>query len=189
MKTHTKSLIRCIQNNIDTGVKFDGVEIGVWEGENAAQLLKAFPYLHLCMVDRYCPDYLGGGSMSHLSQGDFEKAKQSAENNTRIYQQQSRAFFFSASSNEVADAFMLMGRKYSFVFLDASHSQDEERDIGIATDIRQWQNLVLPGGILCGHDYDGVSDRRGWFCVKKSVDAAFGNRVNVEPGLVWWVKL
>lgn len=189
MKTHTKSLIKCIRDNINTGCRFNGVEVGVWRGANAAALLREFPNLNLCMIDRYCPDYAGAGSIGRLLQCDFEEAKQSAETITAIYRHQSRASFLFLSSNEAADILKSRHRSYSFVFLDASHTQDEERDIGIATDIRLWRDRVLPGGILCGHDYNGASDRRGRFCVKKSVDAAFGSRVNVEPGLVWWVKL
>lgn len=189
MKTHTRSLIRCITENINTTVHFKGAEVGVWRGENAAGLLKAFPCLNLCMIDSYRPGYIGAGSMGQQSQDVFDEARHLAADNTRTYQQESRAHCLFLSSNEAADVFKSTNEKFSFVFLDAAHSQDEEQDVGIATDIRIWRERVVPGGILCGHDYNGASDRRGRFCVKKSVDAAFGDSVNVEPGLVWWVKL
>lgn len=185
-QTYTRSLIACIHDNIDTSCRFDGAEIGVWKGHNAAALLEEFSHLHLCMIDSYRSGYLGMGRVGkpELSQADFEEAKQSAADRTQIYQHRSSRLF--VSSNEASRT---VNKKYSFVFLDASHSQDEENDVGIATDIRLWRECVLPGGILCGHDYNGLSDRRGLFCVKKSVDAAFGDRVNAKPGLIWWVKL
>lgn len=38
--------------------------------------------------------------------------------------------------------------KYDMVFLDAGHDRDS-----IRADIRAWRGMLVPGGLLCGHDY------------------------------------
>jgi hypothetical protein len=53
-----------------------------------------------------------------------------------------------------------------------------------------WKKLS-PGGIYCGHDYDGAGDRRKGFGVKRAVDK-FALRhkyeVNTAPANIWWFK-
>lgn len=53
------------------------------------------------------------------------------------------------------------GQTFDMIFIDADHTEP-----GIRGDIRAWRELLAPGGILCGHDYEFS----GWPDVKPVVD-------------------
>lgn len=59
-------------------------------------------------------------------------------------------------------------------FIDAAHDE-----ASVAADIAAWRRVVLPGGMLGGHDY-GVFDG-----VTRAADAAFPGLV-VPAGRSWW---
>lgn len=67
--------------------------------------------------------------------------------------------------------------KVAMVFIDAAHDKDD-----VLADIALWSPHVLPGGILCGHDYQSFKG------VKQAVDETFGGEANIE-GNVWWVQI
>lgn len=65
------------------------------------------------------------------------------------------------------------------VFIDAAHSYD-----AVKRDIALWRPFLVPGGLLCGHDY--VSS---WEGVIAAVDELVPNRRlqgNVSDGAIWW---
>jgi hypothetical protein len=67
------------------------------------------------------------------------------------------------------------------VFIDADH-----RANAVEQDIRSWLPKIVPGGIICGHDWP--SSDRAPDGVKKGVIAALG----IEPenrGMVWWHRI
>jgi len=68
-----------------------------------------------------------------------------------------------------------------FVFIDANHMYEPVKE-----DIEAWYPLIRKDGIISGHDYNGMGDKRRGWGVKRAVDERFGNNVNVLPGLVWW---
>lgn len=72
----------------------------------------------------------------------------------------------------VQDHFRGDGRQYDLIFIDASHEYpDVKRDIAEAT------KALLPGGILCGHDYGVFAG------VVQAVDEI---RPDGVTGTVWW---
>lgn len=184
MKTHTKSLIAVLSAQLPH--VYIGAEIGVWQGENSAHLLRTFPDLHLWMVDRYEP--LTGEEAKydprmarHLA-SDFKAALAAAciavgfavGRYTILLEQ-------SVSASKKVEDYSL-----DFIFIDASHDYEN-----VKRDISLWSPKVRVGGIVSGHDYAGAGDRRGRFGVRRAVDefaAAHGCAVQTAPGKVWWVK-
>lgn len=57
-------------------------------------------------------------------------------------------------------------------FIDAAHDYE-----GCAADIAHYRKLLKPGGILCGHDYEGVHHSG----VVQAVDEAFGGHHHIGP--------
>jgi len=77
----------------------------------------------------------------------------------------------------------IIGKKNSnlrpwFVFVDADHSYE-----GVKADIEAWRPLIVPGGILAGHDYDS-NDFPG---VVRAVIEAFGPNCRRPPSS-WLVE-
>jgi len=185
MKKHTRSLIRIINQNLvcDPNDIITGVEVGVWRGANAAELLKAFPRLQLTAVD---PWHYGGehDSMPKTK----EEMKSAMKEFTEVTEfAHSRLTTLMMSSEFAANE--LKDRYYDFLFLDGNHSYPS-----VYRDLRWMYTKVRTGGIFCGHDYGGKGDERGRFGVKRAVDEFVGvlwkkPELHVESGLVWWFRV
>jgi predicted O-methyltransferase YrrM len=176
MKMHTSSLVRLFRNKFQDRLKIEGCEVGVWRGTNAAVLLEEFPQLFLYMVDHY----EARKSLSiDAPQEVFNDAWKSALDLTNFADGRRQLLLMES----FVAATKVMEESLDFVFIDASHDyQSTSRDIEL------WAPKVKPGGILCGHDYNGRGDRVGVFGVKRAVDE-FCERteraVMVKPGLIW----
>ncbi len=110
-----------------------GVEVGVSRGENAFDMLEHWEKLSmLYLVDNYSKGtiQLYGDARVHL-----EKFKH-------------RIKWFEMSSFEAYEQFRRLGVFVDFVYIDANHTYG-----AVKQDIRFWDEVVKPGGVLCGHDY------------------------------------
>jgi len=67
----------------------------------------------------------------------------------------------------------LAGETFDMVFIDADH-----RFEAVKADIAAWQPLVVPGGLLCGHDYDDHDE------VKRAVDEMLPG-AKAEANSIW----
>lgn len=126
-----------------------GVEVGVWEGNNAWELLRRKKDLHLILVDRwkeYPPEeilpYATG--LPRLPQARFELAYVRARQVADKYR--TRVQILRTESVEAAE--MTADESLDFVFLDGRHDAE-----GLAMDIQAWWPKLKPGGLLGGHDY------------------------------------
>lgn len=175
MKRHARSLIGLLKNHFGTLKPITGAEIGVWQGELSVDLLSSLHNLTLWMVDPW--EKLIEGTPTMPKQFDeVVAAKQQAIKSTQYLK---RVVLIESS---VPAAAQVKHTRFNFVFIDACHMYESVRD-----DIEAWTPLVKENGIVCGHDYDGVGDRRCGWGVKRAVDEAFGDKVQVLPGNVWWV--
>jgi len=185
---HTESLIDLIESKIPCPT--NGAEIGVWYGETSRALLGSFPKLHLIMVDRYktltdeeaqiCVSR-GNKQVGRISQAEMYRAMEGAVRRTQSYYFRRTIMIGDSiqTSTLVKDSFL------DFVFVDAHHSYESVR-----FDVQTWFPKVKPGGIVCGHDYDGRGDKHGRFGVKQAVDD-FSKRkgyfVDTAPNHIWWI--
>ncbi len=82
-------------------------------------------------------------------------------------------------SLEAAALFRAQGRKIDMVFIDGDHSYEAVR-----ADILAWRALLMPGGVLSGHDYS-------WTGVIKAVDELLPNRQtgDLRQNWIWYVHV
>jgi Methyltransferase domain len=65
------------------------------------------------------------------------------------------------------------------VFIDGSHEYSD-----VKADIETWKAALLPGGLICGHDFDN-----GWPGLTQAVKELIPD-VKVEPGTtLWWAEV
>ena len=182
MRRHAKSLVRVLTLQLGReNVRF-GAEIGVWRGELSADLLRSFPDLYLFMIDLWEPIVDSSMHDKDNSIAAMHEAMEAAHENT-AFAADRRQLWKGASTVEAAG---FSDRAFDFVFLDADHFYESTRP-----DLHAWWPKVRDGGIMAGHDYNGVGDRRKGWGVKRAVDEFFGQfglEVHVESGLVWWAR-
>jgi hypothetical protein len=176
MKTHARSLINLLVNHFGTEKPIRGAEVGVWRGELSECLLNSSLRLTLWMIDPW--ESLGDSTPTMPKRRDeVIAARIEAHKRTQFR----RRTIMQTTSLDAAES-LLHGQRFHFVFVDACHMYEDVRD-----DIAAWLPLILPNGILAGHDYNGRGDRKLGWGVKRAVDERFGDRVRVLPGRVWWV--
>ncbi len=162
-------------------------EIGVAKGRTSGHLLAEFPDLMLAMIDSWTP---AGAARPFTETGDsyacasLEKHlghKAAAERVTAAYAARRRIYHCTSA----AAAPQFVNRHFHFVFIDADHSYH-----GCRADIDLWWPKVRPGGILIGHDYNGLTGPRGG--VTRAVDEFVGDepqlKLHIEgpPTNLWW---
>ena len=71
---------------------------------------------------------------------------------------------------------------FDCVFIDTSHRYEHTK-----AEIAAWESKIRSGGILSGRDYHAKREiHKG---VTIAVDEAYGDRVNEEDEMTWWVQL
>lgn len=161
-----------------------GVEVGVYRGWLSELLLDARPLLTLVMVDAWSavspnPEYARSGDLhAIMPQPAHDDAY--ADCVARVAKYRPRAIVFRARSLDIGA--MWQPASLDFVFIDGDHSYQ-----GCAQDISRWREIVRPGGIVCGHDYDNINYPA--FGVKRAVDEAFGKDVILGDFMTWFARV
>jgi len=153
------------------GSNLVGVEVGVFRGGHAADLLNRgnlVKKLHL--VDSYTP-YSEDNLTPILA-----RAEQIAH--ARLKATGKEVVWHRKSSQEAAWDFP---EQVDFVYIDAEHTYE-----AVYRDIRDWYGHVKKGGIIGGHDYS-----TGWSGVVRAVDewAAENKLVVHHQHPDWWVEV
>jgi glycosyltransferase involved in cell wall biosynthesis len=118
-----------------------GVEVGVWDGTNAQNMMNIIPGLHLGLVDMF-KRFKG----SQHRQSRFDKARR----RSHFKLDGKNVEWMEMSSEEAATK--IPDKSLDFVYIDCNHSYDYAMQ-----DIILWSRKVRSGGIVSGHDY--VSSR------------------------------
>ncbi len=134
-----------------------GAEIGVLSGDNAFEIasLLGDRLSRLYLVDPYIPydeNSISNRDELNYRYGPFmQKQKEKARRKLEPY---SFVNFVYEPSVEAAGRLLAEGELLDFVYIDATHTEEEVRK-----DITAWLPLVKPGGVLSGHDFNfkGVS--------------------------------
>lgn len=149
------------------------LEVGVAEGNNTKQMLRASPYSHITLIDSTRSKHI-------LRQ---------MENNLRPYQD--RYTFHNAESLEIV--MQIEDHYFDYIYIDGSHEYED-----VVKDIAAWWNKLKPGGVIGGHDYDlpGVkravqeftADRKmRAYCVERLFDARGTDPMYCRQGSDWWI--
>jgi len=160
-----------------------GVEIGVAYGGHSDAILKNTNIQKLYSIDPYSleHDNTDGYTLPNgvnFTQKEYEELNAFAE--TRLkHKYHDRSEFIRLSGHAAFSHFHFKNIWLDVVFIDARHRYED-----LYTDIFLWKQRVRSGGIISGHDY-GHESYPG---IKQAVDQWF-DKVNVEDGNVWWVKL
>lgn len=106
-----------------------GAEIGVALGDNAAEMLTAWPELKLILVDNY-----------------WHSLEWAARTRARLSEFSDRITWYQTLSAEASRE--VPDNSLDFAYIDADHSYGS-----CSMDIRIWWLKVKQGGVLCGHDF------------------------------------
>lgn len=118
-----------------------GAELGVRHGDTSEHLLTNLPGLELILVDPYMPYLDLGYQFTVAEQYNIMIAAMK-----RLSPFSSRISWRIKTSLEAS--FEVQDKSLNFVFIDAEHTFK-----AAMLDILVWASKVMPGGLLCGHDY------------------------------------
>lgn len=181
-------LVDVLSRYFPLDARFTAVEVGVHRGETSRLLLQTFPNLYLTMVDSWC-EHLAGSE--YRKSGDrCAKLTQKQQDENRDYAREITQFaelrraIIPFPSLETAEVYSHQPVRWNVAFIDGDHTLQAVRD-----DIAAWWPLVLPGGLMCGHDIDHPRDQRGVWGVRRAVEEHCRRcelQLNTQ-GTVWWV--
>lgn len=142
------------------------IEIGTAYAGNAFHLLSTTQIESLICIDPYkfYPAMPG-----FVCQEEYDTLFQFAKNRLKFLP----AEFIRLSSKE---AFGIL-EPVDLVFLDGSHDYED-----VKWELENYCNLVNPGGILAGHDWDIFEG------VNKAVNEFANNTINLLPGNIWYIN-
>jgi hypothetical protein len=148
-----------------------GVEVGVWQGVHARQMLRVLNLKKLFLVDSYLP-YEDLDRKVH--------PKEEMENNMRIAEQNIAEFtntcWLKMSSIEATKN---VPSDLDFVYIDASHAYED-----VKSDINAWFPKIRNNGVLGGHDFQPL----GQSVVRAAVEFAHQERLKLHfSNCDWWV--
>ena len=153
-----------------------GYEIGVSNGSTFGRILDKCKDIEWHGVDPWvvCKEYdvrpNNKGKWNH--QANYEKVQSIVEKHS------GRAYTHRMPSVEYAKE--VEDRSIDIIFIDALHTYEGVRD-----DLEAWVPKVKIGGIISGHDYEGMKRHEG---VTRAVDERFGKE-NITKGadVTWWL--
>lgn len=183
MRPSLRSVLDLIKTHVPDCRK--GAEIGVWKGETSAAIMQAFPECHLWCVDLWkewkkgTVYYDKHKDMGRYTQAEWDVIYQTALENLKTSGGKFTIRYHYSSENidDIEDGTL------DFVFLDANHMYKEVKE-----DILAWEPKVRDGGLIMGHDINGVWDRKGIWGITQATTEIFGKeRVMTRRGHVWAV--
>ena len=145
-----------------------GAEIGVFRGDNAADLLE-LDVKKLYLVDPY-KQYSKYEASAEIWEGLEEAKKEAVE---KLDKKRVKWLFLRS----VAAAKKVKDSSLDFVYIDGNHAEEF-----VKQDIECWSKKVKRGGLVGGHDYD---ERHG--VIPAVTEFAKENDVEIETaGIEWW---
>ncbi len=155
-----------------------GVEVGVFKGKMAYQMLKHVPSLTMFLVDRWEPyskkeqDGDLSATMAHYDAEYWRGCRDKVEKMAAKFGERAQIII----SDSAAAARKFADGSLDYVFLDAGHSYD-----AVKADIEAWLPKIKKRGLLCGHDIT----RSG---VKRAVQDALGD-VEKDDDKTWFWRV
>ena len=169
-----RNAIKFIKENLKE--ELVGVEIGVYEGGNATDILQNLSIKKLFLIDLYAvyDDY--PEQPVPLKEAEDIARKRLAE---WLAKHKGKVFWIKKKS---ADAVNDVPNNLDFVYIDGNHDYEY-----VKQDIENYYLKLKAGGVLAGHDYKGRPYEPG---VDKAVDEFIkkkGLRLYTGKDSDWWV--
>ena len=154
-----------------------GVEVGVFRGLNARNILESLNIKKLYLIDTWKGkgrSYRGGG----LGKPSVRSSKEETEKELKEFKD--KIVILSGDSSEVCKN--IKDNELNFVYIDANHKYD-----GVKKDIKNYYPKVKIGGLIAGHDYQSTN-------VIHAVNEYFGEE-NIHSNVCldnvksydWWI--
>lgn len=159
------------------------IEVGVWKGRSTRVIAKHTPG-RVWAVDHWQGTPADAEQHERLYAADVEGGSVYREFRRNLRPWILAHVVIPVRADSVAAAAQLLeryGRFADWIFIDADHSYE-----GCAGDIQAYRPLLVPGGLLSGHDY-----AENWPGVRQAVDelAAEVGPVKLGPSSIWSVVL
>lgn len=163
------------------------VEVGVFKGNNAVQLLQQRSDLTLYLVDPW-----DVGTEDYRRTADYQARFRRSRWNA-IYSAVCRRLAFAGQrarmirAPSVAGAAQIPDGSVDLVFVDGNHSRP-----AVAADVAAWAPKIRPGGWIGGHDYHHPRAKQRRYGVTEAVDAwaaATGRQIETGRDLTWFVQI
>ena len=115
-------------------------EIGVFEGENAANILECLSITKLFLVDIWAPltESQEELTRAHIHEDNYRKVRKKFIKDTRVEILKMTSL---EASQQISD------ESLDFCYIDADHSYEQ-----CLLDISHWYPKIKPYGLLAGHD-------------------------------------
>jgi len=143
------------------------VELGSYHGRSA-RAMSDNSDAHLWCIDTW--DWQCNGSQWKVTENDYEIFLKN------LIDVQDRVTVLKMTTCDAIE--YLAPGTFDMVFIDASHDYESVR-----FDIVNYMPLLVPGGLLCGHDY--LNGRPG---VDKAVEELI-HPLYKEPDAIWWTRI
>lgn len=162
-------------------------EVGVLVGRLSDYILRNSD-AHVLMVDNWQtadnqPDHYKATRDAHALHADAGRvARHRAQSFAVAGRYPGRAEIREGWSTEVAAT--VEDGSLDMVFLDADHSYE-----GVHSDIEAWRPKVRKGGWIGGHDYGNDEPAYDFSGVKRAVDEAFPDGVELDSNYTWFVRV
>jgi len=156
------------------------LEIGSWKGRSTRAFADHTPGL-VYAVDMWESSPAGWMDPATYTKAILQKRPEDYIfqifcDNLRSHIESGKVHPIRKSSIEAAEECILW---FDLIFIDAAHDYES-----VARDITIWSGKLLPGGLLCGHDYS-----EHWPDVMKAVDDAIPHRKVVPGTSIWYAKI
>lgn len=160
------------------------VEVGVWRGDFALELMTAFSKCKYIGVDPYAlyEGYTDKPGHEFNSQAQLDNLYSRTSNLIQSRGGTLMREFSSTAANTFKD------NSIDVVYLDGDHKYE-----AVAADIQAWWPKVRAGGILAGHDYIERSHVEEFGVIPAVQEFLQRERIEVlsvtcEPFATWWIE-
>lgn len=163
--------------------EWNGVELGIFEGNLSEFLLRELPRLRLWMVDRWRSPKPGERYYEdpYIRLVDQERMDQALLRTVRVTEFASDRRIILLG-DQVCAASCVADGSLDFVFVDSDHSE-----AGTLEAIDAWWRKLRPGGLMAGHDLDYP----GFPGVRQAVERSSAQRGvpwHLESDYVWYMR-
>lgn len=124
-----------------------GVEVGVYKGDNAVDMLESCPRIKLILVDSYKANdsWFTDETGMPFSEGRTDEFVNKVKERLSKYNDRSHLMVM----NSAYAAGKFPENFFDYVYIDGGHDFKN-----VMMDMLSWLTRVKPGGMLAGHDYN-----------------------------------